>query len=146
MTTWDDGARGEPSHGESPGTVSGVVDLAAPAGAATAPGTAWTHVSEDLNANSLVFPAVEGVDPHVNSEVDVLLVGIAGAGIVEVDGGPNELRPDGALVVPKGTRRGTRALSDHFAYLTCHRRRAGLWPRRSPRPDPESTGDAAIGC
>jgi hypothetical protein len=30
--------------------------------------------------------------------------------------------------VPKGSRRGIRAASDRFAYLTCHGRRAGLWP------------------
>jgi quercetin dioxygenase-like cupin family protein len=134
VTTRDDEARGEPIRGESSGAVSGVVDLAAIAGAATVPGAAWTHVSEDLNANLLVFAADEGVDPHVNAEVDVLLVGVAGTGIVEVDGVSHELCPSLTLVVPKGTRRGTRALSDSFACLTCHRRRAGLWPRRNSRP------------
>ena len=144
MTTCDDEARGVPSRGESSGAVSRSVDLAALAGAATAPGAAWTHVSEDLNANLLVFAANEGVDPHVNPEVDVLLVGVAGTGSVEVDGVAHELRPGVAMVIPKSTRRGTRALSDHFAYLTCHRRRAGLWPG-IPRPNAEGAGGGAGG-
>jgi quercetin dioxygenase-like cupin family protein len=126
--------------------VSRVVDLAALAGAVNAPGAAWTHVSEDLNANLLVFAADEGVAPHVNAEVDILLVGIAGAGIVELDEVPHELRPGGVLVIPKGVRRGTRALSDHFAYLTCHRRRGGLWPRRNPRPDTDFESHDGSGC
>jgi quercetin dioxygenase-like cupin family protein len=101
-------------------------------------------VSEDLNVNLLVFAADEGVDPHVNSEVDVLLVGVAGTGIVEVDGVSHELRPGLAVVIPKGARRGTRALHGRFAYLSCHRRRAGLWPRHS-RPNAAGTGSGAGG-
>src|SRR5688572_32531361 len=121
--------------GEPPTVQTGLVDLGALARAANVPGAAWTNQSDDLNANLLVFRSGEGVDAHVNVEVDVLLIGIAGEGIVEIDGVSNELRPGLALVIPKGARRGTRALSDHFAYLTCHRRRGGLWPSRRPRPD-----------
>jgi quercetin dioxygenase-like cupin family protein len=113
------------------GEVAGpIVDLAAWAGAAAGAGAAWTHQSEDLNANLLVFPAGEGVAEHVNAEVDVLLVGVAGEGIVALDGDRYVLRAGCALVVPKGARRGTRAVSDRFAYLTCHRRRGGLLPKR----------------
>lgn len=131
--------------GESPTTETDVVDLAARASAANAPGAAWTHQSDDLNANLLVFRAGEGVDTHVNAEVDVLLLGVAGNGVVEVDGVSHDLRPGLALVIPKGARRGTRALRGDFAYLTCHRRRAGLWPRRNPRPDSAPTGSDAGG-
>ena len=104
------------------------VDLAAIAGAATVQGAVWRHQGEDLNANLLVFARGEGVAEHVNAEVDVLLVGIAGEGAVDVDGTRRTLRAGQALVVPKGARRGTRGVSDRFAYLTCHRRRGGLWP------------------
>jgi len=109
--------------------VSGLVDLTAVVREATSPGAAWTHQSEDLNANLLVFATGDGVAGHVNAEVDVLLVGIAGEGLVDVDGTACVLRPGQALLIPKGKRRSTRSLSDPFAYLTCHRRRAGLWPR-----------------
>ena len=58
----------------------------------------------------------------------MLLIGVAGAGLVTVDGEPRPIREGMLLLVPKGARRSTRALSDRFAYLTCHRKRAGLWP------------------
>jgi mannose-6-phosphate isomerase-like protein (cupin superfamily) len=131
--------------GEPPTVQTGLVDLGALARAANVPGAAWTNQSDDLNANLLVFRSGEGVHAHVNAEVDVLLIGIAGEGIVEVDGVSNELRPGLALVIPKGARRGTRALSDHFAYVTCHRRRAGLWPSRKPRPDTRAESAASSG-
>ena len=106
-----------------------VVELAALARAATGPGAAWTHQSEDLNVNLLVFASGEGVAEHVNTEVDVLLVGIAGAGAVTIDGTRQVLRAGHALVIPKGANRAIQSQSDPFAYLTCHRRRGGLWPR-----------------
>lgn len=122
---------------------SDVVDLAAMARSTAARGPAWTHQSDDLNVNLLVFPGGEGVAAHVNAEVDVLLVGIAGDGVVEVDGRPIALGSGQALVVPKGARRSIRPLGDCFAYLTCHRRRAGLWPTSQPRPRPRPNGGDA---
>ena len=109
-----------------------VVDLAAQVNAATAPGAIWTRQSEDLNVNLLVFASGEGVAEHVNAEVDVLLVGIEGTGAVTIDGTRHIVRAGQALVIPKGARRSTNGVSASFAYLTCHRRRAGLWPERQP--------------
>jgi quercetin dioxygenase-like cupin family protein len=106
-----------------------IVELVALARAVTAPGAAWTRQSEDLNVNLLVFAIGEGVAEHVNTEVDVLLIGIAGAGAVTVDGTRQVLRAGQALLVPKGANRSIRSVSDSFAYLTCHCRRGGLWPR-----------------
>ena len=105
------------------------VDLTALARAATAPGSVWTHQSEDLNVNLLVFASGEGVTEHINTEVDVLLVGIAGAGAITVDGTCQILRAGQTLLIPKGANRSLRSMSDPFAYLTCHCRRGGLWPR-----------------
>jgi mannose-6-phosphate isomerase-like protein (cupin superfamily) len=109
-----------------------MVDLAALAHSATAPGAIWTRQSEDLNVNLLVFTSGDGVAEHVNAEVDVLLVGIAGTGAVTIDGTRQILSPGIAMVIPKGTSRSIRSMSDSFAYLTCHRRRTGLWPGRKP--------------
>jgi quercetin dioxygenase-like cupin family protein len=123
---------GRPGSSESGGVPIGageIVDFAALARVATAPGAVWTHQSEDLNVNLLVFSAGDGVAEHVNTEVDVLLVGIAGAGAVTVDGTHQILRAGQALLIPKGAKRGIRSESDSFAYLTCHCRRGGLWPR-----------------
>jgi quercetin dioxygenase-like cupin family protein len=106
------------------------VDLAALARAATAPGAAWTHQSADLDVNLLVFASGEGVEEHVNAEVDVLLVGIAGVGAVTVDGTRHILTAGQAIMIPKGARRSTKGVRAPFAYVSCHRRRAGLWPGR----------------
>jgi quercetin dioxygenase-like cupin family protein len=106
-----------------------IVELAALARAATAPGAVWTHQSEDLNVNVLVFASGQGVAEHVNDEVDVLVIGIAGAGTVTIDGAHQILRAGHAILIPKGANRGIRSTSDSFSYLTCHCRRGGLWPR-----------------
>ena len=109
-----------------------IVDLAALVRSATAQGAIWTRESEDLDINLLVFAAGEGVAEHVNAEVDMLLVGIAGAGAVTIDGTSQHLTAGDAIVIPKGARRRTQSMSDRFVYLSCHRRRGGLWPRRQP--------------
>lgn len=106
----------------------GIVELAARARAATAPGAIWTQQSEDLDVNLLIFASGEGVAEHVNDEVDVLVVGVAGAGAVTVDGTRHILRSGQAIVIPKGARRSTKGVNAPFAYLTCHHRRAGLRP------------------
>jgi quercetin dioxygenase-like cupin family protein len=105
-----------------------VVDLLALARVGDAQGPIWAHGGEDLNANLIRLRAGAGVAAHVNGEVEVLLVGIAGGGIVEVDGRWHELGAGQALVIPKGALRATEAGDNGFAYVTCHRRRAPLWP------------------
>jgi quercetin dioxygenase-like cupin family protein len=89
---------------------------------------AWSAQSEDLNTNLVVLTPGAAVEPHVNREVDVLIVGIDGAGIVIVDGDEQSVRAGEVILIPKGRARATRAGAERFAYLTCHRRRAGLWP------------------
>jgi quercetin dioxygenase-like cupin family protein len=86
-----------------------------------------------LNVNLIVWDPGEGVVEHVNEEVDVLLVGISGAGIVEVEGREHTLQAGQALIVAKGSRRAIRSTGERFAYLTCHRLRPGLWPQRRAR-------------
>ncbi len=63
---------------------------------------------------------------HVNDEVDVLFVGVAGSGFVCVEGEEYVLSAGMLVFAPRGTRRSTNALSDEFAYLTVHRRRGPL--------------------
>jgi quercetin dioxygenase-like cupin family protein len=70
------------------------------------------------------------VAEHVNDEVDVLLVGIAGTGAVTVDETRHILSAGQVLLIPKGANRGILSVSESFSYLTCHCRRAGLWPSR----------------
>jgi len=82
--------------------------------------------SGELNANLVRFDAGGGVEEHVNDEVDVLFVGVAGWGTVRVDGEGHALSAGTLVFVPKGARRSTGASSDGFAYLTVHRRRGPL--------------------
>jgi quercetin dioxygenase-like cupin family protein len=114
-------------------TSSLFVDLLAVAHTGDEAGAAWSHQSQDLDVNLVVFANGDGVEAHVNAEVDVLVVGIAGDGIVEIDGTFRPFRAGQAIVIPRGARRGFRGASDRFAYLSCHRRRVGLWPTPNTR-------------
>lgn len=87
-------------------------------------GAVWSLTnSEDLNANLVRFEEGEGVGLHVNDEVDVLFVGIAGGGLVVVDGEEYDLEPGRMVFAPRGCSRASRAAPGGFAYLTVHRRR-----------------------
>ena len=87
----------------------------------------WTlEESGDLNANLVRFDAGGGVGEHVNEEVDVIFVGVAGSGFVRVGKDEHALSAGSLVFVPKGARRSTVALSESFAYLTVHRRRGLL--------------------
>ena len=75
-----------------------VTNLAGIAMAVEGRGPVWTQQTDDLNVNLLVFHADQGVDEHVNTEVDVLMIGIAGEGVVSIDGTPHAL-PPGHVVI-----------------------------------------------
>ena len=114
-----------------------VVDLLALVRGSAERGPLWTQQSADLNVNLVALDAGQRLAESVNAEVDVLLVGLAGEGVVTVNGQRLGLATGQALVIPKGARRVIDAAGGRFAYLTCHRRRAGLWPTNAPRPAPE---------
>ena len=120
------------------------VDLLALVQTSAERGPLWTHQSADLNVNLVALDAGQRVAESVNGEVDVLLVGVTGEGVVTVEGHEVRLGAGRALVIPKGTRRAIASAGGRFAYLTCHRRRAGLWPTNAPRPEVEP-GGAAVG-
>jgi quercetin dioxygenase-like cupin family protein len=80
-------------------------------------GVIWSlEAGKDLNANLVRFAAGRGVGEHVNDEVDVVFVGILGAGFVEVDGRRHALEAGKLVFVPKGARRSTRGASEDFVY------------------------------
>jgi mannose-6-phosphate isomerase-like protein (cupin superfamily) len=110
-------------------SLSGVVavDVAAIAGGSSEV-VPWSTRSADLNVNLLHWVAGDGVGAHINTEVDVLLIGVAGEGDVLVDGERYLLRPGRIILIPKGRERATLATSEHFSYLSCHRARPGLMP------------------
>ena len=113
-----------------------VVDLYEELAAGEQAGVVWTlEQGDDINVNLVRFPPGRGVDEHVNEEVDVLVVGISGSGLVEVDGCEHHLRPGTVAFVPKGARRSTGSESEDFAYLTVHRRRGPLQIGGFPIPE-----------
>jgi quercetin dioxygenase-like cupin family protein len=92
-----------------------VIDLAALARHSADQGPLWSHAGDDLNANLVRLEAGEGVAGHVNGDVEVLLVGVLGTGIVEVDGRRYVLGAGQALVIPKGAQRAIEAGPAGFA-------------------------------
>ena len=107
--------------------------LASEAAGMARDGVLWSLASADLNANLVRFAGGDGVESHVNDEVDVLGVVVAGAGTLLLDGREEPLRPGVAFFVPKGARRAVRATASELVYLTCHRRRPGLMATRHQR-------------
>lgn len=94
------------------------------AGAGEKSGAVWIlEESEDLNANLIRFASGSGVGEHVNEDVDVIVVGVAGLGIVTVGEEEHRLSAGELVFIPKSERRSVRSSSDEFAYLSVHRRR-----------------------
>jgi len=100
-------------------------DAAATAGDCA--GVIWSlDTSSDLNANLVRFGTGQGVGEHVNDEVEVIILGVSGSGIVTVDREEHALSSGRLVFIPKGARRATVSTSEDFAYLTVHRRRRPL--------------------
>lgn len=116
------------STNQSPQSTSFLVDLAAIANQATGSGPQWGFESTDLDLTVLTWTAHQEIAPHVNDEVDVLLLGLDGTGEVLVDGTAYELTAGQAVLIAKGARRSFRCLNAPWSYVSVHRRRRGLWP------------------
>jgi quercetin dioxygenase-like cupin family protein len=100
-----------------------LTETAAAAGERT--GVIWTlREGSDFNANLVRFEAEGGVGEHINDEVDVIFVGVSGTGSVRTNGEEHRLSAGTLVLVSKGARRSTLALSESFSYLTVHLRRA----------------------
>lgn len=102
-------------------------DLASLAATATHSGPQWAHESEDLDVTFLCWEAGRAIEAHINNEVDVVWIGVAGEGVAIVDGVRHALQPGGLLLIPKGCERGIESGSG-VCYLSLHRRRRGLMP------------------
>ena len=110
-----------------------------PIGPDTSGGVGWAFAGEDLNANVVVLGVGAAIAEHRNTEVDVLVVVLAGSGTLTVDGVAHQLRRGVVAHLPKGTNRRVHAAGDGLRYLTVHRRRPGLTiaggaPGRPGRP------------
>ncbi|MGH2448224.1 MAG: cupin domain-containing protein [Chloroflexota bacterium] len=115
-----------------------VIDFLAIAQAGGERKPAWGLQTEDLNLNLVVLEEGGGIAEHTNDEVDVLIAGIAGEGQIIVEEGSYPMRAGQAMVLPKGTPRSIGCAGNRFVYLTCHRRRSGIWPQGLSRPEAHS--------
>lgn len=97
-------------------------------------GPQWAHECEDLNMTLLSWEPGKSVAPHVNNEVDVILIGVAGTGTVMVENEQHELRPGTLLLIAKGSQRSIESHDERFSYLSVHRRRRGLMPTYKGQP------------
>jgi mannose-6-phosphate isomerase-like protein (cupin superfamily) len=114
------------------------VDLAGAAGE----GPVWGMASEDLNATLLNWRAGEGVVEHANADLDVLLVVVAGSGVVSIDGHERVIRSGHAVLLAKGTRRAIRGGPEGLRYLSIHRN-APACRSSGPSVQRERTGGRA---
>ena len=92
-------------------------------------GPQWGEASEGLNVTLLSWEQGKGVQSHVNAELDVCIVVIAGEGEARIDDEKLELRPGIALVIPRGSMRSIQSQSERLTYYSIHRRRPGLMPK-----------------
>ena len=99
-------------------------------------GALWSLVTPELNLNVVRFAAGDGVAEHTNNEVDVVAVVLNGTGTVAIDGREEHVAAGSLCYMPKGSRRTIRAGEGELVYLTCHRRRMGLMPRRAGAAQP----------
>jgi mannose-6-phosphate isomerase-like protein (cupin superfamily) len=116
--------------GDDASAVPSAIDLLGRAGI----GPLWGMASADLNATLLAWPPGHEIAEHVNAELDVLVVVLAGQGSVVVDGVPHEVAVGSAILVPRGTRRriAADASADGLRYLSIHRRRGPLQIQPAP--------------
>ncbi len=104
------------------------LDLPALLADATHDGVIWSHTSAQFNLNLLRFQRADGIPLHRNTGVDVLIMVVAGTGVITLDGATHPVGPGAILLLPCGSERAIAATSAQFAYLSCHQRRGGLWP------------------
>ena len=96
--------------------------------AGTGPGPVFGREVEDLDITLLAWPAGHQIASHVNAEVDVVTVVLAGTGIAVVGGIEHHLSQGSVLIIPKGIERSIASGSDDFRYLNVHKRRKRLMP------------------
>ena len=104
------------------GNQEAVVDVLGRAGT----GPVWGVASAELNATLLAWPPGHGVVEDTASELDVLLIVLAGSGTAKVDDREHELVSGSALLVERGHTRAIHAGAEGLRYLSVHKRRGPL--------------------
>ena len=100
-------------------------------------GALWRldEADRQLDANLVRLPAGHRVEMHQEPDVDVLLLPVSGGGTLHTEAGPLSLSPQVLTWLPRGSRRALEAGEAGLAYLTVHRKRAGLRIRLPKDPE-----------
>lgn len=93
-----------------------------------ATGPIFGSESEDLDFTLVQWSPGGGVAEHMNGEVDVLMIVVAGEGTAFVGSEAISLRAGQALLIPKNSSRRIEAGEGPFRYLNVHKRRRRLMP------------------
>jgi mannose-6-phosphate isomerase-like protein (cupin superfamily) len=96
-------------------------------------GAVWSlpaNASSDLNVNLVQLSAHASIDAHRNDEVDVVLFVRSGAGEIVVDNRISQIAADQLALIPRSSTRAIRAGSNGLVYLSIHRVRSPMTPRR----------------
>jgi quercetin dioxygenase-like cupin family protein len=91
-------------------------------------GAVWrlAESARQLDANIVRIPPDQRVEPHVEPDLDVLLLVVAGDGTLITSDGPCSLTEGSLTWLPHGSTRGLVAGKRGMSYLTVHRRRPGM--------------------
>ena len=89
------------------------------------PRVRWSASTGQLQANLVTLQPGERVEPHVEPELDVLVVVVAGSGTVTADVEQAVTAP-AVVVLEAGAGRAVAAGPDGLSYVTAHHQRAGM--------------------
>jgi quercetin dioxygenase-like cupin family protein len=91
-------------------------------------GALWklAEPGRQLDANLVHLPPGQHVGTHAEPDLDVLLLVVAGDGILGTTGHALQLAKGTILWLPHGSSRSVAAGDDGMSYLTVHRRRPGM--------------------
>ncbi len=88
----------------------------------------------DLDSNIIAVPPNGAIAAHAGPDVDVLVHVLTGAGRLDTELSPIDLRPGALVWLPRRSRRQIIAGPDGLRYLTVHQRRQALVLHTTP-PD-----------
>lgn len=110
-----------------------LADLLAQAGPGDR-GALWQLAEQgrELDANLVRLPPDAEVGEHQENTLDVLLVVLAGSGVMVTGSTALPLTPTTVTWLPRTSRRSVAAGPDGLAYLTVHRRRPGMTIASAP--------------
>ena len=91
-------------------------------------GALWklAEPGRQLDANLVHLPPGQHVGAHAEPDLDVMLLVVAGDGILGTTGHALPLAKGSILWLPHGSSRSLAAGDDGMSYLTVHRRRPGM--------------------